>query len=628
MFKGTNKIWKGLALLLVLCMLPTVALADEAATVEIEVAKADETATPATVTVTAEIGKKDTDITILAYRSATKVESGKPDMPAVDTVGDVKGLKDSVVYIDQETATDAGDTETAGKHTFTFIPRNVTGVGKYINIFVGGENVNETAFKQITLANAAPVVKAPAALYNTCDVELAIVKSSESWTDAATEAWYADIASLTVGSGEPLEKNVDYSLKADKTAIVINNSEVQGTEISAIKIVGTEYADVDVTFEKTPLTWEAKVPGTIKSVVVAPESKIDPVTATLTLEDSTVSVCQGWVSAITPSAVTYAVDSDEFSGTFTAEQVTIDDNTVEVKLPTVAEGTKNYKIQIAVDGYTAVATEAIAVTSPTTDAWTNFEKPEVTYSKETAAEGESFTSYEGSDEDEKAAMYGAASVTLPATGANDTTYTWKLDTVDKTGETVVLARPASEGDTPDTATYDFELTISKGGYTSVVETVTFTVNKCGIAGVTVSVSPVFNAKAEANAVLAKDATITLSSADKEYPVVWNASEKVFKAEKVVAGTYTIKIERPGFFVATAEIEVTKQGTITGDLPTLVAGNVNGDGTINILDVSAAIGHWDTNAIVADVNGDETVNILDVSTIIGNWDATGVGLGAN
>jgi peptidoglycan/xylan/chitin deacetylase (PgdA/CDA1 family) len=56
-------------------------------------------------------------------------------------------------------------------------------------------------------------------------------------------------------------------------------------------------------------------------------------------------------------------------------------------------------------------------------------------------------------------------------------------------------------------------------------------------------------------------------------------------------------------------------------PTVIAGDVNGDGTINALDLSTVLSNWNkTGQTLAegDLNGDGTVNALDLSIVLSNW----------
>jgi hypothetical protein len=52
--------------------------------------------------------------------------------------------------------------------------------------------------------------------------------------------------------------------------------------------------------------------------------------------------------------------------------------------------------------------------------------------------------------------------------------------------------------------------------------------------------------------------------------------------------------------------------------TLLGGDMDGSGLVNILDYSILKGHWMTHDSIADINGDGIVNILDYSILKENW----------
>ena len=60
------------------------------------------------------------------------------------------------------------------------------------------------------------------------------------------------------------------------------------------------------------------------------------------------------------------------------------------------------------------------------------------------------------------------------------------------------------------------------------------------------------------------------------------------------------------------------GTITLADVTLVIGDINSDGTINITDLTTVAASFGTADPVADVNGDGTVNITDITTVANNF----------
>ena len=51
----------------------------------------------------------------------------------------------------------------------------------------------------------------------------------------------------------------------------------------------------------------------------------------------------------------------------------------------------------------------------------------------------------------------------------------------------------------------------------------------------------------------------------------------------------------------------------------VAGDANGDGIVNILDIVAVLAVWGPcEGCVEDLNGDDVVNVLDLLEVIGAW----------
>jgi hypothetical protein len=56
----------------------------------------------------------------------------------------------------------------------------------------------------------------------------------------------------------------------------------------------------------------------------------------------------------------------------------------------------------------------------------------------------------------------------------------------------------------------------------------------------------------------------------------------------------------------------------GGTPPPKPGDINGDGQVNIIDLSALLSAWGSNNAVADLNDDGTVNILDLSSLLSLW----------
>lgn len=53
----------------------------------------------------------------------------------------------------------------------------------------------------------------------------------------------------------------------------------------------------------------------------------------------------------------------------------------------------------------------------------------------------------------------------------------------------------------------------------------------------------------------------------------------------------------------------------------LTGDANGDGVVNIVDLSALLSHWGTNYSATDFNNDLTVNIIDLSMLLSNYGKT-------
>ena len=53
-------------------------------------------------------------------------------------------------------------------------------------------------------------------------------------------------------------------------------------------------------------------------------------------------------------------------------------------------------------------------------------------------------------------------------------------------------------------------------------------------------------------------------------------------------------------------------------PTAKIGDVNGDGSVNVIDLSLLLSKWGTNYTAADFNHDGTVNVIDLSQLLSHW----------
>ncbi len=89
-----------------------------------------------------------------------------------------------------------------------------------------------------------------------------------------------------------------------------------------------------------------------------------------------------------------------------------------------------------------------------------------------------------------------------------------------------------------------------------------------------------------------------------------------------AGTYTITASAAGFLSATGSVTVTSGATTTKTTIALKGGDVDGNGTINALDVSTiGINYNRSTPAEADLNADGIINILDLQMLAANYGAT-------
>lgn len=74
------------------------------------------------------------------------------------------------------------------------------------------------------------------------------------------------------------------------------------------------------------------------------------------------------------------------------------------------------------------------------------------------------------------------------------------------------------------------------------------------------------------------------------------------------------------WLAPAGTVVTPPVTTPPTTPAAAAGDVNGDGVIDALDLSTVLSNWNTGTTrtQGDLNGDGTVDALDLSTVLSNW----------
>lgn len=620
MFKRTNKFWKGLALVLALCMISTVAYAaGEPQTATVTLGTKSYNPETQTVTIAGTIDVPGNDVTILAVR-------GGAAYSALTDVWTEEMLPSKVVYIDQETS-DA----TTGAFSFSFKPRADV-IGGVISVFVGGEDVANVAPWSTEAKMAAPTLVLPNVWYegtNTLDIEL---KDGDA-PFANAEAWEGAINAVTV---VPAEDGLTWGLNAEKTHLVLSGFETAGENITSITITTNDNA-----FEDATCGAIAQAKHDLGGNVLSVEEGYFAVAggkAAITVETNDGE----WKAALGSSV--YVGDAPE-----AATGVSLDGNTLSVPVDIAdrLEQTETVTITVKQDYYKN-ETVNVTVVAPTKAA-ADAAEIEWEYSATTDDAGENTAAAKAADseatEEERKTRYGAAIVTLP-TPETGYKYSWTAVSTDEGAATIEIAdnaeyvtldRPnyveAPTAETPQSYTYTLTLTVSdvdesNGTYVAVPKTFeAITVSRVGMRGVPVAAAPSFGGNAQQSAAIAADATATLTGATGDIALTWDSEAGSFKGENVAPGEYTITVVRRGFLVGSSTITVGADGQITGTMPEMIAGDSNGDGTIDISDVAAAVTVWDSNTTYADLNADGVVDISDVAIIVSNWDATGVGTGS-
>ena len=102
----------------------------------------------------------------------------------------------------------------------------------------------------------------------------------------------------------------------------------------------------------------------------------------------------------------------------------------------------------------------------------------------------------------------------------------------------------------------------------------------------------------------------------------------FQIAGVAAGTYTLKVTKPGHLSYTKTSVVVGAGPIDLGEITLIPGNANGDEIINSLDLSLLIAEYGRSGDRirnenVDFNGDGIINSLDLSLLIAGYGRTAV-----
>jgi hypothetical protein len=119
--------------------------------------------------------------------------------------------------------------------------------------------------------------------------------------------------------------------------------------------------------------------------------------------------------------------------------------------------------------------------------------------------------------------------------------------------------------------------------------------------------------------------VTVSVA--ELPPVTTTSEGTYSiVNSVPSGQHVIKAEKPGYLSASGYLEMGDEAA-TQTMPpvTLLAGDLNADGVINLFDlvlISTLLGNEDTESLRSDLNADGAVNLFDLVLVGNNLDTGG------
>ncbi len=594
MFKRTNNLRKALAIVLALCMIPTVAFAEETAT-EVAITSATVNEAEGTVTIAGTISDADAEVTILAVRGGQAY-----DDEALAAYTD-EDLGEDVVYIDQKAATE-------GAFSFTFVPRADATIGGIITAFVGGENVSAVAYTSVEA-----LVKAPT---------LALV--TENWefgddlvfsvTGSDADAWFERVGTVTVTlNGEEVSVDLDDVTFADGELAIANLGEGTVTKV-VLKAAADKKLFKDARWESEEgITAVAKTPGTASDLALVGDEAI-----AIALEDA-----NEWISNIGAESVSITKGGEAVEGF----EYAISDGVLTITGITAPKtGVDTYVVSIAAPKF-AVVTADVVITAETTAAKNALVAPEVVYSDSEFETADPAWPEDGTPDDAQA-LFGKASVTLPAAvEGSDAVISWTIDEIAVEAGVVELARAASDAAEPKTA-YEAVATIVYGDDADTTETVsyTLTVNQINVKGIEVAITL---AKIAVDAVV--DATVTVDGAEAA------ADGAVFTAEAVADGDHTVVVARPGFVTLTftltvadgavAAVDSVRAEDITaeGFTVNMVAGDIYVDGKVDGMDASALYAAWRATTenvelynIAADIDGSGEVNGLDASALYAEW----------
>lgn len=120
--------------------------------------------------------------------------------------------------------------------------------------------------------------------------------------------------------------------------------------------------------------------------------------------------------------------------------------------------------------------------------------------------------------------------------------------------------------------------------------------------------------------------IGLSGDDGMTTTVTTAAGGGFGLALPMSGTYTVNASYPGYLRSQKGSVCVVSATMDIGPTTLVAGNVNADNCINILDIVSIISKFGLTGLPAsdpeDINDDGTINILDLTVAAGNFTRCG------
>jgi len=112
----------------------------------------------------------------------------------------------------------------------------------------------------------------------------------------------------------------------------------------------------------------------------------------------------------------------------------------------------------------------------------------------------------------------------------------------------------------------------------------------------------------------------------ELPPVTTRSDGTFAVQGVSQGQHAIKVEKAGYLSAEGQLTLSSKGeTKTLASVTLLAGDLNGDGAIDLFDlvvISTVLGAQETESLSADLNRDGAVNVFDLVLVGNNFDQSG------